>query len=325
MILVTGASGFLGRHLVSALASRFPGRAVRLFDLQPPTGSLPANAEAMVGSIEDPEAAAAATTGVEVVIHLAAKVQPNSRDQQELRRINVEGARTMHSAAVRSGCTLFLHMSSAGVYGQPRRSAPFRETDATRPEAPYQRTKFEAEQVLLAIEHGATRLNILRPAGIYGAGSHLEIPGYKAIVRQRWAIEQKGGVMVHPTHVSDVVGAIIAILEHPAPHGAVLNVGGERPILLQELQALVAQALGVRRRRIVLPANVASAVATVAGPLLAALGRPKPNLYAFSCGETLNSAVDDTAFRAQYPRVPVRALRDGIQEQVDWARSSGLL
>jgi nucleoside-diphosphate-sugar epimerase len=150
--------------------------------------------------------------GVEVVIHLAAKVQPDSRDSTALSRVNVEGTRTVYSAAVASECKLFLHMSSAGVYGTPRRADPFHEDDPPRPVTPYQRTKWEAEETLRQISTPKTTLNILRPAGIYGPGSYLEIPQYQTIRRRKWAVELSGGVIVHPTYIDDVVHAIVAIV-----------------------------------------------------------------------------------------------------------------
>ena len=63
-----------------------------------------------------------------------------------------------------------------------------------------------------------TTLNVMRPAGIYGPGSTLELPQYRRVRKQRWVVEVRGGVVVHPTYVDDVVGAILALLERPAPH-----------------------------------------------------------------------------------------------------------
>lgn len=325
MILVSGASGFVGRHLVEALHQRIPSEKIRVFDAQPPARALPAGVETFCGVIEDPAAVAPAVQGAETVVHLAAKVQPDSRELHDLARVNVDGTRQLYSAAVQAGCKLFLHMSSAGVYGPPRSPDPFRESDAVSPATPYQRTKWEAEEALRHTDAKGTTLNILRPAGIYGAGSYLEIPGYKRVLRQKWSIELKGGVIVHPTHVSDVVEAVLAVLERPAPHGTVFNVGGERPILLQDFQALVAAALNVPRWRLVLPSTVTDPLARVVGPLLTRTGRQIPLLIEFGRGHVFSSAVDDRVFRLRYPRAPVRSLRNGLQEHIDWARTHRLL
>jgi nucleoside-diphosphate-sugar epimerase len=277
------------------------------------------------GLIEDPAAVSPAVQGAEVVIHLAAKVQPASRELDELYRVNVSGTSNVYAAAVESGCRLFVYMSSAGIYGPPRGPEPFKESDDARPTTAYQRTKWQAEEAVRRSDPKGTTLNIFRPSGIYGAGSRLEIPRYRKIMRRRWSIELAGGVIVHPTHVGDVVEAILAVLDQPAPHGTTFNIGGERPILLQDFEALVAEALGVPRRRVVLPAGLSGPAAGVAASVLSWTGRPNSLLRGMSRGRLFSSAVDDRPFRQRYPGVPVRPLSSGLREHIDWARTQRLL
>lgn len=323
MIVVTGACGFIGTHLVEALRRRST-EPIRMFDAQAPS-AVPAGVEIVRGRVEDPESVSAAMRGVRAVIHLAAKVQPDSRDLSAMSRINVEGTRVVYSSAVAANCEVFLQMSSAGVYGAPRATRPFSEDDVVKPITPYQRTKWEAEEVLRSLPAGRTTMNIVRPAGIYGPGSHLELPRYKRLLRQRWSVELAGGVVTHPTYVSDVVEALVAMLDRPAPHGTVLNVGGEKPLLVQELDALISAALDVPRRRITLPSAVMKPLSKAATPVLARLGRERPLLAGIAAGERFTSAVDDSRFRAMYPGVRVVPLRDGIGNHIAWARAHDLL
>ena len=324
-VLVTGAHGFVGQHVVRALRERFPTTPVRGLDAARPSADPPDGVELLYGRIEEPEDVHEAMDGVGIVIHLAAKVQPSSRDSSDLWQVNVEGTRTIYSAAAAAGCKLFVHMSSAGVYGNPRRPDPFHEDDAACPETPYQRTKWEAEEALRQISSQDTTLNIFRPAGIYGPGSFLELPQYRSIRRRRWAVELSGGVVVHPTYVDDVVHAILAILARPAPHETAFNIGGERPLRLQELRALQADVLGVPRHRFVLPTRLASPLARLAKPVLALLGQTNPLLAAMSRGEVFSAAVDDRRFRQSYPEVPVVSLQAGLREHITWATAQHLL
>jgi nucleoside-diphosphate-sugar epimerase len=326
MILVTGAAGFVGRHLVQALMKRFPARLIRvLIRAQPPSGVLPDGVEVFCGQLEDAEILPAVVRGAEVVVHLAAKVQPDSRDVRTMRQVNVEGARNLYSAAVADGCKFFLHVSSAGIYGPPRRPDPFREGDAANPATPYQVTKWEAEKALSQIEPKRTTLNVMRPAGIYGSGSLLELPAYRRVLAQRWSLEFKGDVIVHPTHVGDVVEALVALVERPAPHGTVFNVGGVQPITVGDFHALVAETLEVSRRRIVLPTSMAGPLAAAAATLSSFMGRPKPLLAGMSRGRVFSVAVDDRRFRELYSTVPVVRLTDGLREHIEWARAHRLL
>jgi len=281
--------------------------------------------EVMQGAIDNANDVAAAVSGVRVVIHLAAKVQPSSTDSDELMRVNAGGTKTLASAAAAAGVEQFIHLSSAGVYGHPRQPNPFREDDELRATSAYQRSKLEAERQLLSVDRQSMRVNILRPAGIYGPGSMLEIPAYRAIRSRRWSVELAGGVLVHPTHVSDVVGAILALIDDPAPDGSVMNVGGERPILLQEFQALVASELGAQRHRVTVSPKIATPVAAMAAIAASTLGHPKPLLTAFARGALVSSAVDDRLFRGRYPTVSVMSLEAGLRGHLDWAREQSLL
>lgn len=326
MTLVTGATGFVGRHLVRALKKHFPAESVRILTRDhPPSGIFPDGVQVFCGSLEDPELSPAVVRGAEVVIHLAAKVQPDSREVKEMRQVNVVGTRNLYSAAVGAGCMLFLHLSSAGIYGPPRTPDPFREDDPQNPVTPYQVTKWEAEKALGQVDPKRTTLNILRPAGIYGFGSSLEIPAYKRVLARRWSLELSGDIIVHPTHVKDVVEAVIALVAEPAPPRTVFNIGGERPIRVQDFYALVAETLGARRRRVVLPTPIVGPWGGVAGSLFSFIGRPKPLLAGMSQGRLFSVAVDDRRFRQLHPTVPVVKLANGLREHIDWARAHRLL
>jgi nucleoside-diphosphate-sugar epimerase len=326
MILVTGATGFVGRQLVRAMKSRFPGRPMRILSrATPPPGVLPDGVQVVLGDIADAKTAAEAVHETHGVIHLAAKLQTNACTIQEMRRVNAEGARNLYAAAVAARVRHFVHMSSAAVYGPPQRANPFREDDACKPITPYQVTKFEAEEALSQIDPKETRLNILRPPGIYGPGSLLEIAVYNKVLTRRWSIELSGGVIVHPTYVGDVVDAIIALVEEPASPGTVFNLGGERPILLRALRGLIAEMLGVSRRSIVVPAAIAGPFGGIAQAYFAWTGRPRPLLAEMSRGRCFSSAVDDQRFRESYPGVTVTHLVDGLREHINWAREQHLL
>ena len=325
MIVITGASGFIGQHLVSMLRQQLPSKRLRAFDANPPANPAVQDVEVVRGRIDAPGELPQLVAGAEVVIHLAAKVEPDARDSAELRRVNVDGSRNLYDAAVTSECRLFVHMSSAGVYGHPRTRRPFREDDLPEPATPYQRTKLEAEEALREIDPRSTTLNILRPAGVYGPGSVKEIPQYRRVLRQRFALELRGGVVVHPTYVADVAEAIMALVATPAPHGSVFNIGGEQSLRLQDLDALVAELLDVERRRVVIPESLAAPASAIAAPLLARAGRPKPLLEPMSRGELFSAAVDDRLFRVRYPHVPVTRLREGLQRTLEWAAVHRLL
>ena len=325
MIVVTGASGFVGRHLVAALAERFPARVIA-FDAKEPASSLAAGGvQVVIGAVQDPRSVSEAVRQAEIVIHLAAVVEPDSQRHELMRIVNVEGTRNVFSAATRAGCRLFVHMSSAGVYGPPRRPEPFQEGDPPLPVTPYQHSKLEAEKLLGQSDHRDTVVNVLRPAGIYGPGSHLELPEYRRVSRRRVQLELKGGVIVQPTYVDDVVHAIVALVDTPAEDGSIFNIGGERTLRVEDLRAVIAETLDVRLRRVVVPPSLARPLAVAAGALPMLRRRSSPLLARMARGECFSAAVDDTRFRTTYPDVGVAELQRGVRQHIEWAKASGLL
>ncbi len=171
MILITGATGFVGQHLVNSIVERFPCDEIRVFARRAPEEKLwPKSVEISIGSFESLSDLDAATCGVNAVIHLAAILEPKPGKIHEMEKINVEGAKNLFLAAARSGTKHFIHLSSSSVYGYPRSEKPYKEDDPKNPATPYGVSKWKAEQELLGIDSRGTVLNILRSPGILWSG-----------------------------------------------------------------------------------------------------------------------------------------------------------
>lgn len=296
MIVVTGASGFVGIKLLQELSICWSKMPLRAFDLRPSKNELPECFETFYGSIENSDNLQEVLSGVEVVVHLAGKVEPHSKDFEGLKRINAEGARTVFRGAAAAGCELFVQISSAGIYDPPYKAEPFREDDAPQLVTPYQRSKWLAEQALQAEDAKGMVLNIVRPAGLYGAGSLLETSMYRQVLHQRYAINLCGGIIVHPTHAMDLVKGLIALIKSPAAHRTVFNLGGQRSLRLQNLQAIVMELLGVSRRTVEIPPWLATPLALPAAAFFKAIGRKKPHLIAMARNCCLSSGESPVRF-----------------------------
>ena len=118
--LVTGGSGFIGRHLVAALRAR--GAQVRVLDLAPPD-DLPADVEFVAGSILDPQRLEAAMTGVRHVYHLAGIAKLWSRDHSDFERINAGGTEMVLRAAAARRVERVVHCSTEAILLPKRRGA----------------------------------------------------------------------------------------------------------------------------------------------------------------------------------------------------------
>lgn len=174
MILVTGAAGFIGRHVVRNLLRK--GSRVRILLMESERGSaadFPA-AEAAVGDLTNRDALKNTVAGVETIIHLAAK--NIDHDGSGFQAINVEGTRHLCSLAVETGVKRFIYLSTAGVYGH-RKLRNADETTPVHPDTDFSRSKAEAEKIVLG-HHKAGDFEgiVLRHRFVYGEGDAHVIP-----------------------------------------------------------------------------------------------------------------------------------------------------
>lgn len=175
MILVTGAGGFIGRHVVRGLSAVAPG-SVRAFDLRFADDFSRdfAGVEAVQGDLADADAMAKAVAGVHTVVHLASKHVDH--DGTGFERVNVLGTRAVCRAAAEAGAVRVIYLSSVGVYGHgAHRDA--NETTPVAPDTPFSRSKAAAEKIVL--EHasaGDFEAVILRHRFVYGEGDGAVMP-----------------------------------------------------------------------------------------------------------------------------------------------------
>lgn len=176
-VLVTGASGFIGRHVIGELLRR--SIKVRIACRQGTEVELPVdNVEVVYLSGPGISAAdwADAVAHCSAVIHLAARAHV-LRDRHEdpvraFRLANVDYARACGEAAVIAGVQRFIFMSSVGVHGGASGAQPIQAESPFKPHTPYACSKAEAEQVLAAVVHGSDmKMTVIRPPLVYGPGA----------------------------------------------------------------------------------------------------------------------------------------------------------
>jgi nucleoside-diphosphate-sugar epimerase len=185
-ILVTGASGFIGRALLERLRAepRFELiAAVRRPILRPVVGVR----YVLVTELGPNTVWTEAVHGVDVLVHTAARVHvmnPGSEDDRLFRETNVEGTRQLALSAIRCGVKRFIYLSSIKVNGDATTDAPFTPHDAPRPGDPYGVSKYEAERVLLALaKESRLEVSIIRPPLVYGPGVRANFLQLLSLVR----------------------------------------------------------------------------------------------------------------------------------------------
>lgn len=277
-LLVTGASGFLGRHLLDAIAREMPEarvvvltrsrRAWESADWRPTL----ANLAVIEGTIEGAAAWADAPElgGLAGIFHLAATVQHRRASEFDRERADIDGAAAMIRLAARSSARV-VYVSTSGTVGcstdpaaSPDERAPFCE--AAVADWPYYRGKIEAERVTraLAAELGVS-LVTLRPPVLLGPGDHRgrSTRHVQRFLRGRLPFVVKGGM--HFVDVRDVATAMLRAMRHPAPQ-PVYHLPGHASTIA-EFFGGIAEVAGLRPPRMELPVGVAWWLATLLKPL----------------------------------------------------------
>jgi nucleoside-diphosphate-sugar epimerase len=254
-VLVTGASGLIGRHLVQRL-TRFEARVTGV-DL---TRDASFNGDVwMSGDVLRFDRAALEGAGFDVVFHLAAMlgVAHSAANPRKTWRVNVSGTRRVLEVARAAGASAICTCSSSEVYGEPE-VLPISEEASSAPLSVYARSKLQVEE--LVAEHARATGSagvVLRPFNVYGPGQRREfvVPSFvaSALSGQPPQIVGDGKQTRVFTYVSDFVeGALLAVARNP--HGyAVYNIAGEEAVTIAELADLVVALAGSRARPVRVP------------------------------------------------------------------------
>jgi nucleoside-diphosphate-sugar epimerase len=219
---------------------------------------------------------------------------------------------------------VFVHGSSAGVYGDGDLEAPRTESAPTLARSDYERSKLEAEGVLVReFADSSVQWVILRPTGIHGPGRSATLAFYRDVQRKKIWMHGPARVIVHPTYVDDLVQVILLVLARKDLAGEVFNVGGERSLLYQQLIEMVAQRLNRRVVQLQLPAGAGRA-AGVIERAARLIGVPAPRQLSRLAQPIVNRAVDISKAQRMLGFGPV-PLEAGIMDTIDWFHRERLL
>jgi ornithine--oxo-acid transaminase len=259
--LVTGASGFIGGHLAQRLVSE--GHQVRcLVRASSDTSQLERlGVEIAVGDLTSGRSLARAVEGCNYVFHCGALVS-DWATTQEITQTNVEGTRSLLEAAVGASVQRFIHFSTTDVYGHPG-GGTIEETHTAKGFSNwYAQTKLHAEAEVRGAEaEHALDAVILRPATVYGPGSHDVIGEIARAIRGRSMLLIGGGrAIAGLCYVDNLIDAAVLALRHDAAPGQAFNVSDGLDVTWREFTDGLAEGLGCAKVRWSLPYWMASAL-----------------------------------------------------------------
>ncbi len=319
-VLVTGATGFVGRHFCERLVRE----GVEVRGLVRAGGILPPGvAAAQARGLDDRAGIRAALQGVEAVVHLAARVhvmrESESDPERAFERVNVGGTALLSDEAEAAGVRRFLFMSTVGVYGVEG-LARLDESTPTAPSTPYGRTKLAAENLLRqASLRGSMRVGILRPPGVYGPGMKGNIPRlFRAVDRGLPVPAPATSNRRTLVYVGNLVDAGTALLRTMGSGGGTYLVGDAESLSTAELVREIAAALGRPARVLPLPIPALRLVGRLGDQLRRAVPFPIDSTGVDRL--TASLVVDSSALQRDTGWRPRHSLAGGMCATAAWFR-----
>ncbi len=238
MILVTGATGFIGARVVHELRARAVG--VRALVHSPARAGSLANwdVELVEGDVGDPASLRSAAEGCEGIVHLVAIITGREADFE---RVMAQGTRNLVEAAREAGTKRLVLMSAIGV------------DDPGASGIPYFEAKREMERT---VRRSGLEFVILRPSFVFGDGGALRT--FLRLARRSpvTPIIGDGTQRIQPVWVDDLARAVADLLERPDVPGRTLELGGPEVVTWNELWARLKRAASVRRPSVHIPFSV---------------------------------------------------------------------
>ena len=303
-VLVTGASGFVGRAACAAFAKRgWQVRAGVRGD------SAIEGADPVQGSLEQ----GWSVDGVDVVVHLAGIAHQihaqNAEDAYQA--MNCQATERLARAAMQAGVRRFVFMSSIKVNGERTPiDRPFRASDAPQPEDRYARSKRDAERALASLG-GKMEVAVLRPPLVYGPGVRANFLRLIRLVERRLplpfgAIRNRRSLI----YVGNLADLIVAAATSPAAAGRTLLAADGDDLSTPQLVTEIGRALGTPARLIGVPVPLLRLGGAITG-MGAEIGRLVDSLV-----------VDASEARERLSWRPPFSVQEGVADAVRWYRSS---
>jgi dihydroflavonol-4-reductase len=261
-MLVTGANGFIGKHLAVGLLAKghqvlaFDLHVDRLQELQGHEGC-----RIVQGDLCDRKNQKLILQSVDVVFHLASAHLQQTLGARVYEDVNVKAVDDLLHVAKESGVRRFIHTSTVGIYGHVLKP-PADETGPFNPQSIYGETKLKGEGVVNDFFRTSRfPVTILRPAWVYGPGCPRTAKLFHTIRKGHFIMIGKGDNLRHPIHISDMLEAYYLAMEREQGVGETFIIAGDKPASTKELVETIGRVVGQKPIRFKVPMELATLLA----------------------------------------------------------------
>ena len=330
LLLVTGATGLVGSHVVES--ARRKGIPTRVLVRESSDTRLLEEwgVERVTGDMTDAAALENAVAGVDWIVHCAAKVGDWGPVEQ-YRDVNVVGLENLLAAAESAGSLKrFIQISSLGVY----EARDHYGTDET--EEPnvigidgYTLTKVESENLVRKhIRENKLPATILRPGFIYGPRDRTVLPRLMAKIRDKgFKFLGSGDQLMNNTYVGNLVDAIFAAIERDQAIGEIYNIADQKLVSKREFVTTISQLAGYEVPSKSVPLPVAKSLAKVLEGLWKLLGKDEAPILSGARIKFLGLNLDFSIGKAkrELDYDPQVDFHEGMRITIDWFREQKLI
>lgn len=330
LVLVTGACGFVGGHMVDLLLRK--GYRVRATDLKDADRShiKKVGVEFIPSDLTDKSSLKKVFEDVDYVFN-PASLFSFWASWDALKKVNIDGMRNICEVALDSDVEMFVHWSTVGVYGIPDpKYFPIKEDAPKRPATKYEKSKWEQEKIGFKFQRdNGLPLTALRPAPIYGPRSFYGgATGLFMLAKGQIVglpLATRGYNRAPAVHVKDVVGAAYFLSQNRKSIGEAYNIVDDSTYTIRELLKFSAPLVGAKIYPIYLPTSFINLGAKIIERKARRKGiRPsvEPDTIALILTDYWfsNEKIKALGYKLQYPDLKI-----GTLEIIDWYKSKGLI
>jgi nucleoside-diphosphate-sugar epimerase len=319
-VLITGATGLLGGHLIKELQQREEDIRALVLPVENADRLEKQGVKVVRGDITDASSLGPAVKGIELIFHLAGMMGV-WRPLDDYRLVNVTGSQNLYKAAQKAGVRRFVHTSSHTVYGLGY-GRFLTENDALRPDPdPYSITKAEGDRLMRRLMlNSNVETVILRPGTFFGPGDRLHFGRMAQKMKDgKGVIIGRGDNALPFCYVTDVVQGFLLAAYHENAPGNVYNITNDHPLTQLEMFNAIADAVGGTRPTRHLPYLPIYYGSIVAEKVVARVTKTKPivtQLGAMMFGSDNRHSVEKARRELGYE--PQVDLRTGIKLAAEW-------
>jgi len=324
-IAVTGATGFLGRHLCERLLQ--DGYTVSILARNPEKAKVFAGrvARTVIGDITDRRAITELVEGADVVVHLVSNFRTASGPPESYTKTNLTGTETLLEISNKADVKRLVHCSTIGVHGNVK-TTPASEDSPYNPGDLYQETKMEAELAChREMEASKMEIVIVRPCSMYGPGDLRMLKMFGMLAKNRFFLVGPCRENFHAVYIDDIVEGFMRAITVPDIGGETFIIGGPGYLPLDDYIKTAAKAVGASPPRLRFPYSLFISAAWLCEMVCVPL-RIEPPLHRrrvrfFKNNRAFN--IDKARKVLNYQ--PTVGLEEGMRRTVDWYRENGYL